>query len=75
MRFPVDLSLLEGTAHSPSFLNLERSMGRGDLALRDYCIPVNPYFPTERMFAGFRAKLKTYMKYYPSQNGGLAELL
>lgn len=75
MRFPVDLSLFEGTAHSPSFLNLQRSMNRGDLALRDYCIPVNPYFPTERMFAGFRAKLKTYMKYYPSQNSSLSELL
>lgn len=75
MKFPVDLSLFEGTAHSPSFLNLERSMGRRDLALRDYCIPVNPYFPTARMFACFHARLEAAMKYYPAPNETLAELL
>lgn len=75
MRFPVDLSLFEGTAHSPSFLSLERSMRRRDLLLRDFCIPVNPYFPTDRMFANFRANLATYLKYYPAQNEALAEIL
>lgn len=75
MKFPVDLSLFEATAHSPSFLTLERSMNRAELSLRDYCIPVNPYFPTGRMFASFRDKLKTYMKYYPAQSSSLSELL
>jgi histidinol-phosphate/aromatic aminotransferase/cobyric acid decarboxylase-like protein len=75
MRFQVDLSLFEGTAHSPSFVSLQRSMGRDDLVLKDYCIPVNPYFPTEAMFAGFRARLKTFLKYYPSDNETLAEVL
>ena len=57
--FPVDLSLFEGTCHSPSLPNLERSLGRGDLQLQDFCIPVNPYFPTPEIFASFRQDLET----------------
>lgn len=73
--FPVDLSLFEGTAHSPSFLNLRRSMGRPDLTLRDYCIPVNPYFPTSGMFDDLRRGLEESLKYYPSSNEDLTRLL
>jgi histidinol-phosphate/aromatic aminotransferase/cobyric acid decarboxylase-like protein len=73
--FPVDLSLFEGTAHSPSFLNLSRSMGRPDLTLRDYCIPVNPYFPTPGMFDDLRRGLEESLKYYPSSNEDLTRLL
>jgi histidinol-phosphate/aromatic aminotransferase/cobyric acid decarboxylase-like protein len=75
MIFPVDLSLFEGTAHSPSFLNLRRSMGRSDLTLRDYCIPVNPYFPTSAMFNELRRDLEESLKYYPSSNEDLTRLL
>jgi histidinol-phosphate/aromatic aminotransferase/cobyric acid decarboxylase-like protein len=75
MVFPVDLTLFEGTAHSPSFLSLRRSMGRPDLTLRDYCIPVNPYFPTRAMFDELRAGLEESLKYYPSSNEDLTRVL
>jgi len=79
MRFPVDLSLFDRTAHSPSFHSLQRSMPRHDLRLRDYCIPVNPYFPTRAMFAAFRAHMADALTYYPSPNeelsGRLARVL
>lgn len=75
MIFPVDLSLFEETAHSPSFLNLRRSMGRPDLTLRDYCIPVNPYFPTSGMFDDLRRGLEESLKYYPSSNEDLTRQL
>src|SRR5262249_33085348 len=51
------------------------SMGRPDLALRDYCIPVNPYFPTKAMFAELRACLRDALKYYPSSNEALTREL
>ena len=75
MVFPVDLTLFEGTAHSPSFLDLSRSMGRPGLTLRDYCIPVNPYFPTPAMFDELRRGLEESLKYYPSPNEDLTRLL
>src|SRR5688572_17284305 len=70
--FPVDLSLFEGTRHSPSLPNLERSLGRDDLKLQDFCIPINPYFPTPEIFASFRQNLETILKYYPSSNESIA---
>jgi histidinol-phosphate/aromatic aminotransferase/cobyric acid decarboxylase-like protein len=75
MIFPVDLALFEGTAHSPSFLDLRRSMGRPDLALRDYCIPVNPYFPTRSMFGAIRDGLEDALKYYPSSSERQSRML
>lgn len=75
MNFPVDLALFDQTAHSPSLLSLERSMRRDDLRLRDYCIPVNPYFPTPRMFAQFREQLETALKYYPSPSHEIGQVL
>jgi histidinol-phosphate/aromatic aminotransferase/cobyric acid decarboxylase-like protein len=50
-------------------------MGRPDLALRDYCIPVNPYFPTTAMFDELREGLEGSLKYYPSSNEELTRLL
>jgi histidinol-phosphate/aromatic aminotransferase/cobyric acid decarboxylase-like protein len=73
--FPVDLSLFEDTRHSPTLPNLERSLGRDDLHLQDFCIPVNPYFPTPETFAGFQQELETILKYYPSSNATIAQCL
>lgn len=75
MRFPVDLSLLDCTAHSPSFHALSRSMNRRDLVLHDFCIPVNSYFPTEAMFHELRDRLPDALKYYPSSNDDLTRVL
>jgi len=74
-RFPVDLSLFEDTRHSPSLPTLERSLGRDDLKLQDFCIPVNPYFPTPELFASFRRHLEPILKYYPSGNESIARCL
>lgn len=70
--FPVDLSLFEGTCHSPSLPTLQRSLGNDDLQLQDFCIPVNPYFPTSEIFADFKEHLETILKYYPSSNDSIA---
>lgn len=62
---PIDPSLLRATAHSPSFLALQRaSSGRRDLV--DFCIPCNPYFPTPGMFSQLAGSLEQILKYYPS---------
>ncbi len=72
MRFPVDLTLFENSPHSPSFHSLTRSMNAKGRGLRDYCIPVNPYFPTPAMFAAFRDRLEEALKFYPAQNESIA---
>jgi threonine-phosphate decarboxylase len=73
--FPVDLSLFEGTRHSPSLPDLQRSLGREGPKLQDFCIPVNPYFPTAEMFESFRQELETILKYYPASNETIACVL
>lgn len=76
MNFPVDLSLFDDTKHSPSIFALNASMGsdfRG--RLRDYCIPVNPYFPTPEIFESLRRRLDTILKFYPSTNEDIAARL
>lgn len=73
--YPVDLSLFEGTSHSPSFLSLQRSMRRPDLELHDFCIPVNPYFPTPGMFDVLRSRLDSALKYYPATNAQISGVL
>src|SRR5690349_2289001 len=74
-RFPVDLSLFDGAHHSPTLPNLQRSLGREDLQLQDFCIPVNPYFPTPEIFASFQEHLEAILKYYPSSNESIADCL
>lgn len=69
----LDLSVFEQTRHSPPFLGLQRQLpGR---RLRDYCVPVNPYFPTAAMFALFRDRLEEVLKYYPSSNADIGRAL
>ena len=70
--FPVDLSLFEGHSHSPPLGVLQRSMGPGAPALSDFCIPVNLYFPTPRLFADLRANLETALRFYPAGNEAIA---
>lgn len=78
MNYPVDLNLFHGTKHSPSIFALEASMGFSEgchKRLRDYCIPVNPYFPTPEIFASLKGRLETILKFYPSANDDIAERL
>lgn len=75
MNYPVDLSLFEGNSHSPSLGGLARSMGGEARALRDYCIPVNPYFPTPEFFQMLKDKLEFTLKFYPAYNDSIGEAL
>ena len=72
MKYPVDLSLFNDTKHSPSIFALNASMGAVRGRLRDYCIPVNPYFPTPEVFARLRERFQTILKFYPSSNQDIA---
>lgn len=75
MTFPVDLTCLQNANHMPALPVLARSMNRPDLQLHDFCIPVNPYFPTEEVFSDLRNRLRDILKYYPSDNRTISHLL
>ena len=76
MKYPVNLDLFADTKHSPSIFELTASMGgQGAGRLRDYCIPVNPYFPTPELFESLRGRLETILKFYPSSNQDIARKL
>ena len=50
-------------------------MNRPDLHLHDFCIPVNPYFPTEELMADLRARLADVLRYYPGDNRCVSQVL
>ncbi len=66
MRHSVDAGLFQQTAHSPSFFELSRRMGEHGQDLIDFCIPCNPYFPTQEMFDELADNLTALLKFYPS---------
>src|SRR5262245_27198661 len=71
----LDLSLFETTRHSPAFGTLSRLSAPRGVKLVDYCVPVNPYFPTADMFDSYRGRLEEILKYYPEQNQPISEVL
>ena len=74
MQFPVDLTLFDQTAHTPSLFTLERSMGQTvSRQLCDYCIPVNSYFPTEEMLSTWQQEFPRAVRYYPASNQQIAQ--
>lgn len=73
--YPVDLSLLRNVNHMPALPVLERSMNRRDLQLHDFCIPINPYFPTKELIDDLRMRLGDILRYYPSDNQTVSRLL
>lgn len=75
MHYPVDLALFEETSHTPSLFTLERSMGDDQRPLRDYCIPVNSYFPTKSMMDGWRDEIPRALKYYPADNRQISQMV
>ncbi|WP_410658964.1 pyridoxal phosphate-dependent aminotransferase [Amycolatopsis sp. lyj-112] len=67
MRHGINTAILrQGTAHSPSFFSVSRAMGNNTTDLADFCIPANPYFPTDEMFKHLESNLRTILKFYPS---------
>ncbi len=69
MKYPVDLTLFDDDPdHAPSILALTESMGATPRRLRDYSVPLNPYFPTPQIFDGLRARLQTILQLRRSSN-------
>ncbi|MFI9387695.1 pyridoxal phosphate-dependent aminotransferase [Kutzneria sp. NPDC052558] len=62
-------------AHSPSFFSVARAMGPQAKDLADFCIPCNPYFPTEEMFGLLEQNLRTILKFYPSDGSAITHQL
>lgn len=69
-----DLGLFNHAVHSPSYASLTNNFQNAD-KLRDYCIPVNSYFPTPAIMNALYEKMPFALKYYPSGNSELAEIV
>jgi histidinol-phosphate/aromatic aminotransferase/cobyric acid decarboxylase-like protein len=70
----IDTSILHKGAHSASYFDLARSAGEG-VEIVDFCIPCNPYFPTQEMFDELSRDLKSILKYYPSDSASITKKL
>lgn len=67
-----DVALFDATTHNPSFASLTNHF-RNDNGLKDYCIPVNSYFPPQRIMDELFSLLPYALKYYPSSNESIAD--
>ena len=65
----------QSQAHSPSFFSVMRAMGQNAGDLADFCIPCNPYFPTDEMFDTLQRNLRTILKFYPSDASAITAQL
>jgi histidinol-phosphate/aromatic aminotransferase/cobyric acid decarboxylase-like protein len=69
-----DIALFRSQAHSPSYASLTDNFDRVD-QLKDYCIPINSYFPTPAIMSALYEKMPYALKYYPSGNAQIAEIV
>ncbi len=67
-----DTSLFAKTTHNPSFASLTKQFNEIN-GLRDYCIPVNPYFPPQSVMDKLQERIVYALKYYPGSNESIAE--
>lgn len=67
-----DTSLFAKTTHNPSFASLTKQFTALN-GLRDYCIPVNPYFPPQAVMDKLQERIAFALKYYPGSNESIAE--
>lgn len=67
-----DTSLFAKTTHNPSFASLTKHFTEIN-GLRDYCIPVNPYFPPQQVMDKLQERIAFALKYYPGSNENIAE--
>lgn len=66
-----DTHLFARTTHNPSYASLTNNFT--DINnLRDYCIPVNSYFPPAQVMEKLKEKMSYALKYYPSSNKDIA---
>lgn len=69
-----NLTLFHHAAHSPSYASLTNNFENAG-KLRDFCIPVNSYFPTPEIMKALYHKMPYALKYYPSGNKEIAEIV
>ncbi|HTF97001.1 MAG TPA: histidinol-phosphate transaminase [Cellvibrio sp.] len=67
-----DTNLFANTTHNPSFSSLTKQFTEIN-GLRDYCIPVNPYFPPPAIMEKLQERIAFALKYYPGSNESIAE--
>jgi histidinol-phosphate/aromatic aminotransferase/cobyric acid decarboxylase-like protein len=67
-----DTGLFAKTTHNPSFASLTKQFTEIN-GLRDYCIPVNPYFPPPAVMEKLQERIAFALKYYPGSNESIAE--
>ena len=76
MSLKVDLELFQREAHNPSFRSIRQHLTPEEAdSMVDYCIPVNPYFPTPEILHDIRSSLEDILKYYPDENQSIADIL
>lgn len=67
-----ETSLFGKTTHNSSFASRTKQFTEIN-GLRDYCIPVNPYFPSRTIMEKLQARIIYALKYYPGTNESIAE--
>lgn len=67
-----DTGLFAKTTHNPSYASLTKQFSEIN-GLRDYCIPVNSYFPPTQVMEKLQEKIGYALKYYPGSNENIAE--
>ncbi len=69
-----DYSSFKSNVHSPSYATLTNNFEEVS-SLKDYCILVNSYFPTASIMEQLYGKMRYALKYYPSNNSQIAEVV
>jgi threonine-phosphate decarboxylase len=69
-----DAALFQTTSHSPSYASLTNNFENAG-ELKDYCIPVNSYFPTPNIMQELYNKMPYALKYYPGSNEDISKLI
>ena len=69
-----DFSSFKSNVHSPSYATLTNNFEEA-YNLKDYCIPVNSYFPSAGIMEQLYDKMRYALKYYPSNNSQIAEVV
>lgn len=71
MNSSFDTRLFAATTHNPSYASLTKNFTHIN-NLRDYCIPVNSYFPPAQVMEKLQEKIAYALKYYPGANENIA---
>lgn len=69
-----DLNLFNDTSHNPSYASLTNNFEFAN-DLKDYCIPVNTYFPPQGVLDELHEKIPLALKYYPGSNRSISNYI